>query len=72
MCKWNEQFLKDEVQVANHMKLSYMFSIREMPIKSMLRFSHTLAWMAMIKEITTINADRDGSGRKPHILWLGT
>ena len=67
-----QRFLQKEIQMANkHMKrCSTSLIIREMQIKTTMRYHLTLVRMAIIKSLKTINAG-EGVEKREHSCTIG-
>ena len=68
--KWekdlNRPFSKEDIQIANkHMKRCSTLIIRELEIKTTMRYHFTLVGMAIIKSLQTINTGKGVEKRKP-------
>ena len=63
----NRSFLKENIQKANKCKkrCSALLIIREMQIKTIVRYHLTSARMSIIKNLQTINTGDDVEGRAP-------
>jgi hypothetical protein len=78
MKKWanelNRAFSKEKVQMAKkHMKKSSASPvIKEMQIKTTLRFYLTLVRMVSSRTQTTTNVGKDVGKKNPHTLLVGT
>ena len=74
--KWaenlNRHFSKEDIQIANkHMKrCATSLILREMQIKTSMRYLHTLDRMAIIKNLEKINAGEGVEKRNPLALLV--
>ena len=65
----NRHFSKEDIQMANkHMKRSTSLIIREMQIKTAMRYHYTPVRMAAIQSLQAINAG-EGVEKREHCWW---
>jgi hypothetical protein len=65
----NRQISKEEVQMSNKDIFFTSFIIREMQIKTTLRFHLTPVRMAVIKKTTNVGEDAGRKGTLIHCWW---